>query len=230
MRLHRFFVEEKISGRAGASVVEPELVHQWRKVFRLKEGDSVILFDGSGSEYVCEIRELSRHGSELRVAEMCPVENVPKREVMLLPSLIKKDNLEWVVGKATELGVSAFAPILSERSEKRGFNAERARKIAKESSEQSGRGDVPEVHEAYPIRDALDALPATFIAFDPSAAPLDVSKLPNAPLGILIGPEGGWSEGELALFKAKSIPIYSTGPQILRAETAAIAISALLLL
>ena len=127
MRLHRFYTEQKIGDRIDASVVEPDLVHQWRKVFRLGAGDHVVIFDGSGIEYECEIKDLSRGGAELAIVEKRPAGNIPKRDIMLLPSLVKKDNIEWVIEKATELGVNAFAPVISERSEKKGFNSERAK-------------------------------------------------------------------------------------------------------
>jgi 16S rRNA (uracil1498-N3)-methyltransferase len=230
MRLHRFYVEEKIGERTDASVASPELIHQWRKVFRLGEGDKVVLFDGSGIEYECEIKNLSRHDADLTIVETRTVANVPKRDIALVPSLVKKDKIEWVVEKGTELGAGAFAPVISERSEKKGFDSDRARKIAKEASEQSGRGTIPTIHEAYPLKDAIDALEVKFLALDPGGEPLNTEKLPAAPLGILIGPEGGWTDGELELFREKNIEICSLGKQILRAETAAIAGSSLLLL
>ena len=132
--------------------------------------------------------------------------------------------------KGTELGVSYFHPIISERSEKKNINFERAGKIIKEASEQSGRGSLPSIEELIDFKDSLDNnFPS--IAFHPAGDKFNKDDFEKEKVvGIFIGPEGGWSDRELEMFKEKEIKILSLGAQILKAETAAIAVSSLFLL
>jgi 16S rRNA (uracil1498-N3)-methyltransferase len=227
MRLHRFYLSEKIENKK-IKITDEKLVHQWRNVFRYNVGSEVVLFDGSGLEWSAVIEKMGNREIEVRVASerkaiMPKEEN--KREITLCISLIKKDNLEWVIEKATELGVSKIVPVISERSEKKGFNIERARKIAVEASEQCGRGDVPVLESSKHLVDSIEEFGKNAIVFDPSGSHFD-SLLLTANynlLSIFIGPEGGWSEKELEIFKQKGAKIYSLGKLILRAETAAVA-------
>ena len=230
MRLHRFFIDQIIPESGEIIVTDKNLIHQWQKVFRFKAGDRVILFDGSGLDYVSDIVSLQKDGGVLKVVEKKLNENVPKKEIHLFQSIIKKDNFEWVLEKGAELGVSYFHPIISERSEKKNINFERAGKIIKEASEQSGRGSLPSISELVNFEDALNNNFAS-VAFHPTGDKLHKDDFENEKVvGIFIGPEGGWSEKELELFKAKRIKILSLGRQILRAETATIAVSSVFLL
>ncbi len=245
MRLHRFFIEEHLRNKKDITIYDDEVIHQWKDVFRLRAGDQVILLDDSGFEYIAEVVLLAKGKAELKIIDTSAAENIPTKEIWLFASLIKKDNYEWVLEKATEIGVSHFVPIISDRTEKKDINMERAVKIVKEASEQSGRGKLPIVHEPVSLRDILGDsnlnsssdfnidIPQGIIAFDQSGENFDASTRDDLrgsedSLGILIGPEGGWSPKELELFKEKNIQVYSLGKQVLRAETAAIVISALL--
>src|SRR5689334_2553810 len=129
MRLHRFYVSHTLTIGKELTVTEEGLLHQWGKVFRFKTGDKVILFDGSGIECEAEIVEITRKEARVLVVTQNKREILPKREVHLYFSLAKKDTAELVIQKCTELGVASFHPILSDRSEKKGFNMERAEKI-----------------------------------------------------------------------------------------------------
>jgi len=132
--------------------------------------------------------------------------------------------MEWVVEKATELGVSKIVPVVSDRSEKKGFNLERARKIAVEASEQCGRGDVPLIDNSQKIIDISLNDQEKFIVFDSSGVPFDSSLLSTnyRLLSILVGPEGGWSDKEIERFKEAKMEIFNLGKLTLRAETAAV--------
>jgi 16S rRNA (uracil1498-N3)-methyltransferase len=237
MKIHRFYVEGGIAEKGEKeqiSLTNPELLHQMSKVFRFKAGDTVILFDGTGGETVCEITLLTKKVAEFSVKERCEGLASPAQKVTLYLSLIKKDNFEWVLQKGTELGVTRFVPVISERSEKKDLNIERARKIVVEATEQSGWASVPEVSEPVSLEDVLahsDSVSENLIAFHLEGMPFEKSLVVGkASLGILIGPEGGFSEKEIEFFKSKNIPIYSLGKQTLRAETAGVAIASLLLL
>ena len=230
MRLHRFFIEQEILENGEMTLTDKDLIHQWGKVFRLKAGDRVILFDGTGFDYVSEIILLNKNEGVLKVIEKKLNENIPKKEIHLFQSIIKKDKFEWVLEKGTELGVSYFHPIISERSEKKNINFERARKIIKEASEQSGRRNLPSISELINLENALNN-DFLSIAFHPTGDKFDKNNLEKEKvLGIFIGPEGGWSDRELGIFKEKGVSILSLGRQILKAETASIAISSMFLL
>lgn len=228
MRLHRFFLEQKISESVEVAVKDKDLIHQWQKVFRLKQGDRVIIFDGTDFDYVSEFISLDRSNAVLKIIEKKLNQNIPKKEIHLFQSIIKKDKFEWVLEKGTELGVSCFHPVVSERSEKKNFNFERAKKITKEACEQSGRPNLPEINEAINLEDAFkdDFFSIAFHTVGDKFEKKDFEE--EKILAVFIGPEGGWSNKELEFFKDKGVKILSLGKPILRSETAAVAISSLL--
>jgi 16S rRNA (uracil1498-N3)-methyltransferase len=165
MRLHRFFIAENLIKNRDVKVSDPDLIHQWRNVFRLKTGDQLILLDNSGFEFLCEITDIKKDYAELAMRESREVINVPKCRVTLYVALIKKGNFEWILEKATEIGVKKIVPVISERSEKKDLNMERARIIIKEASEQSGRGMLPEITEPVFLADTLQRLMILLLHF-----------------------------------------------------------------
>ena len=240
MRLHRFFVKEPLQADgkpiADDLIIDTEsLIHQWRNVFKLNTGSFVVLFDGSGFEAYCQIVSLTYLKAELQILELKKNKNVPAIEICLFQSLIKKDNFEWVLEKGTELGVTHFVPIISERSEKKDFNITRGKKIITEAAEQSGRAIVPTLHEVMKLSDVAKKSQLPSFAFHPETERrFDYLKekrvLSGEKAGLYIGPEGGFTEREIELFNETNIEVVALGAQILRAETAAVAVSALLLL
>jgi 16S rRNA (uracil1498-N3)-methyltransferase len=221
MRLHRFYIDMPIEYTKTLTKDE-RLIHQWRSVFRYNVGSEVILFDGSGTEYDAVIEKLSNREAELRlVSERKGI--IPDKKITLFQSLIKKDKMEWVVEKATELGVSKIVPIISERSEKKGFNLERAKKIAIEASEQCGRADVSVVESIMGLEECIMDGEGEKIIFDPTGEPFYSSIIHNIySASLFVGPEGGWTEKEIEKFKDLNIKIFSLGNLTLKAETAAI--------
>ncbi|MGB2580315.1 MAG: RsmE family RNA methyltransferase [Minisyncoccia bacterium] len=220
MRLHRFFVENKIPASGEFSVTNETLLNQWRNVLRMEEGSNIILFDGNGSESLCEFVSLTKKNALLKVVET-KKGLVPARDVTLYIALIKKDNFELALEKATELGVSRIVPVQAARSEKKGVNYERAQKILREASEQSGRATVPTISEII----FFEKIPNEVVVFDPRgeiSAREYFTKNTTTPVSVLIGPEGGFTDAEMDLFHTRNITVVTTGTQILRAETAAI--------
>lgn len=236
MRLHRFYTSERLLSGQEVTLSNPGLIHQMRSVFRFQSGDSVILFNGDGRDYVSEIVSMNRSEATFRVTQVSVNAWKPARRLTLAVSMIKKDNFEWIVQKATELGVSEIIPLTSERSEKKGWNHERALKIITEACEQSGRSDVPVLGELVSLPDWMVMEKRKVVVFhtDTHSAIYDTTSNDMKENGAgeivaLIGPEGGWSEKEIELFRAKGYPIYKLQTPVLRAETAAIAITALIL-
>jgi len=243
MKLQRFFVKNKAKVGTDLVIADPALSHQLGKVFRMKVGDSVILFDGDGFEYVSTVASLRKDGAVFHIEESSPSIAIPNIVLHLYPALIKKDKLEWVLQKCTELGAASFHPIIAERSEKLGFDIKRAEKIIKEAAEQSGWGKVPEIFAPEKLEMAIEnaenpvvlEMGAEGVGDFRARSLSEAHKRENSPLptrltiSIFIGPEGGWSKEEKEYFSARLIPTISLGEQTLRAETASVAVTTLLL-
>jgi 16S rRNA (uracil1498-N3)-methyltransferase len=221
MRAHRFYTGKDLELKHDFWIHDGRLVYQWRTVLRMQPGQEVVLFDGVRAERLYKIVELNEREAHMQLVTDF-VRQTPARELYLLWSLLKKDKNDWVLQKATELGVSHFVPLLAERSEKTGFDVERAQKIVIEAAEQCGRSDIPTVREPMLPATALDELGAKvtlYICEQGSDTPQAVDA---AAQGVLTGPEGGWSDREKSLFTEKQLPHIGLGQFTLRAETAAI--------
>lgn len=229
MRLHRFYIKEKVEVGKEIMIEDPELLNQWGKVFRLGSGDKIIIFNGDGFDYECSLNMLSKNKAILEVIKSEEIKNIQKIELHLFQSIIKKDNFEFVVEKCTEIGTNAFHPILSDRSEKKNLNIERLKKIAEEASEQSGRGIIPKIFEPETLENSIKDFDGEIFALD-----FEKDSIKNIifsrKVGVLIGPEGGWSDKERDFFREKGIKTISLGLPVLRAETASIVASTLILL
>lgn len=233
MRLHRFYIDQPIVDET-FDISDRELVHQWKSVFRYNVGSQVILFDGRGNDYLAMITSLRNSGATVSGIKKMKSSFVPNRDIWMCLGVLKKDNFEWATQKVTELGVTHIIPVLCERSEKKNLNMERLKKIAVEASEQSGRGNVPEIHDIVTLSEVLQSeeLPKDKICLHPEGQSVGdyLSATNPKHLAVFLGPEGGFSETEIKQFALLGIPSVSLGTQILRAETAAIAVSSLLLL
>jgi len=230
MRLHRFFIDPKeLELQRSIWVKNPELRNQWIKVLRYHEGDEIVLFDGESSERLYRISQVAPDAVHLEMVTEFE-RKLPKQHVYLFWSLLKKDKNEWVLQKCTELGVSNFVPIVAARSEKTGFNIERANKIVREASEQCGRSDIPHVREPLTLEEALSEYKAKVQLLicderEEDSSPLSSEK----PVGVIVGPEGGWTDEELVACKQAGTGALHLGHLTLRAETAAVVATSKLL-
>ncbi len=180
------------------------------------------------------ITELYNRSAEIEIVSR-KKSVMPEKNIGLVISLIKKDNMEMIIQKATELGVSKIFPIISERSEKKSLNMARAKKIIIEASEQSGRGDVPEIFPPLNLKEFLESEKLgefeKKIIFSPKEEKFNIiASSESESILIAIGPEGGFSDREMEVFSENNFKRYSLGNLILRAETAAISALSLLLL
>jgi 16S rRNA (uracil1498-N3)-methyltransferase len=238
MRLHRFYILEVIGDKKEVAISSLEQVNQIRQVFRLKTGDLIIIFDGSGFDYECRIEEFTKDSMSLAVVSKIKSRYIPIRDIYLCMAAVKKDTFEWIVEKATELGVTNIIPIIAERSEKKSLNMERLEKIAVEASEQSGRGNIPTIGEIVSLDEALVFLKKKenieLVAFHTESenneilAKVGLAKI--SPIAVFIGPEGGWSPNEISVFHKNNVGIECLGQQILRSETAVVSALSLLVL
>jgi 16S rRNA (uracil1498-N3)-methyltransferase len=212
--------------------VEGNQAHYLARVMRAGERDIVILCDDVTGEWAAEVASLGRREVVLDPIErLRPREQVP--DFWLCAALLKKDRFDFVLEKATELGVRRVQPILAHRCVADRLNADRARKVMTEAAEQCARTALPELVEAAALEGLLRDWSAERTLFfadelggEPAAAAFATAG--STPAALLIGPEGGFNESERQAVRAlpQARPI-SLGPRILRGETAAIAATAL---
>jgi len=223
----RFFIAQKIGDASEITVSDKDIYHQIVRVLRRREGDVVEMLDNSGFEYRCVIQNIGKSDLTLSVESKKLNLAEPEIYVTLYQSLLKKDKMEWILEKCTEIGVSSFVLVLSEHSVKLNFNMERARKILKEAAEQCGRGKIPELSEVMSFKEAVARARAggalnVLLHEDPEIkAGFRAGEFKN--INLFVGPEGGFSESETNIAGENNFKIISISRRVLRAETAAIA-------
>lgn len=210
----RLYLTQRLS--AGQIVeLDKEQRHYLEKVLRFKSGQYFFGFNEQDGEWrIAFDKPLYRCSDQVRPY-------LPSVPCWLAFSPLKHDPMNFLIEKATELGVSDFQPILTERTNNHRLNIERLAKNAQEAAQQCERLDIPKIHEPLYLVDFLNKLPNVinwYAALERSDANvLDI----QFPAGFIIGPEGGWSNQEQLLLKKYTRPI-SLGKNILRAETAAV--------
>lgn len=226
----RLFVQDALAEGA-AITIEGTQAHYLARVMRVAPGDAVILCDDVSGEWAAEVTKAGKRDLTLRlVRRLRAREQVP--DFWLCPALLKKDRFDLVLEKATELGVRRIQPVLARRCVADKLNPGRARTLITEAAEQCARTALPELAEPMKIDALLREWPGERVLFfadelggEPAAQAFAAGRGPGA---LLIGPEGGFEDGEReairALPQARAI---SLGPRILRAETAAVAAAAL---
>ncbi len=216
-------------------VVSDEDYRYLVRVLRLAMGDRVTLFDGRGEEAEAEITRVGPRAVELAVRERRRVEGPTGPVVTLIQALARGEKLDLVVQKATELGVGRIIPVTTERAVPRletvraASRRTRWQKIAREAARQSGRADVPEVEPVTPFTVAVAAAPREalkLLLWEGARAHRLREALPEQPppgIVVAIGPEGGFSDGEVEAAREAGFAPVGLGPRILRTETASLA-------
>lgn len=222
----RLFVEEELKEGKVISLDEKK-AHYLIHVMRCSEGDEVFLFNGKEGEFKSKIQQESKKKFSLQVIEKTK-EFLANPPCILCPAIIKKENMDFVLQKATELGVSEIYPVITERTVVRNFNLERAKSIVAEAAEQSERLDCPVVHEPIMLLDLFKKLPDNASVFFLSERGKTTYQKTDIKTPVfLIGPEGGFTLKEVQYIeKYKNTATLHLGTTILRAETASIAILA----
>lgn len=213
-------------------VVSEQTAHYLSHVLRLKPGDRIVVFNGRGVERLAVIKSLARKHPELSLADKLAPLAEPALELTLVQALIKSDAMDAVVQKAAELGVRTIVAVKTDFSVIK-LDAQRVerrlahwQRIAQGACEQSGRHRPPRITVAQSLHACFAALPASAlrVAFHPGAeASLRSLPQPDGSASVLIGPEGGFSEADLAAVGAGGFEFATLGPRILRADTAAVA-------
>lgn len=235
MRKSRIFTSQSLL-TTGSVELADSTGHYLTRVLRLSEGDSVILFNGDGQDYSAEITGVRSQRVQVRILGSELPGNESPLKITLVQAISRGERMDYALQKATELGVYCIQPLFSHRVGVR-LDASRQAKRMKHwqgvvvsACEQSGRAFVPEVRTPLSIPDWLSETDGTQrLVLDPFAKTklLDVSITGDA-LHILVGPEGGITDDELAETRAHDVTAVSLGPRVLRTETAGPAVIAVL--
>lgn len=194
-------------------------------VMRLGEGAELLVFDGSSGEWLARIAEAGKKRMALDVERRVrEPEAIP--DVWLAFAPVKRNQTDWLVEKATELGVAKLIPVMTQRTIAERVKLERLEAIAVEAAEQCGRTRLPVIEEPLRLRKLLETRDAgrTLYFADEGGGQAAASAFKAGPALIMTGPEGGFTDEERSAIRAapNAVPV-SLGPRILRAETAALA-------
>jgi 16S rRNA (uracil1498-N3)-methyltransferase len=228
---HRLFVPDALA-QGAVITANPDQAHHLQHVLRLNTGEVVRLFNGRDGEYRGTLAATGKRKCELVVHEQIRPQ-IAAPDLWLCCAPIKKAHFDFMIEKATELGISELQPILTGRTQIRDMNGDRVYAICREASEQCDRLDVPAVGLPVDLNDLIDVFPSDRAAivcaeWGEATAVHEALSSPAlkafAKAAIITGPEGGFAAEELAaLRKLPNAFFVRLGPRILRADTAAIA-------
>jgi len=237
--MHRFFVDPQCI-QVGQAKVDGPVARQVAQVLRLHTGDSVVLMDNSGREYVVALRAISSSRLEGEVVEERDGLGDPGVKMTLYQGILKGNKFEMVLQKGTEMGISAFVPVLCRRSIPRASKGwadgrhPRWQSILTEATEQSGRARIPILEPIISLSEALtEAHGVRLMAWEGETergfgeALLEhIERVKMEGLSFLVGPEGGFDPEEVQEARDAGVVPVSLGQRTLRGETAGLAIAA----
>ena len=236
MRTIRCHVDQPLS--VGTHVVLPaDTTNHLLRVLRLSVGDTVSLFNGDGYDYAARILGGAKSGAETEILSSSAVQSESPLRIHLGQALARGEKMDWVLQKATELGVSAITPLVTQRSEVKlsGDRAEKRQRhwqgVIHSACEQAGRATIPALAAITRLGDWCGASGgAAGWYLDPLAEDRleSLALAPDAAVRVVIGPEGGFDDSDIAAMQAAGLRGLRLGPRVLRTETAGPAVIAAL--
>lgn len=237
--MHRFFIPPDYIAPENV-VFPPEQARQIRVVLRMTVGERVLVLDDQGMMYTVELTAVTQKNVIGDIIERQPASGEPSLQITLFQSFLKRDKFELVLQKCTEVGVTTFVPLVTQRTlvqsvEMKANKRSRWQTILTEAAEQSHRGRVPSLETAVTFKTMLTQLSSYDLTLILSAEGNQTLKTTRSShpspkkVALLIGPEGGWTEAETAQAIEAGATAVTLGNHVLRTETAAIVASALLL-
>lgn len=230
--MRRFFVSSRLS--EDMTIVGDDVRHI-AKVLRMRIGDKLVIIDPDGKSGIAAIVQIGTDSIKLSLDQVIDEQKEPPIRVFIAQGLPKSDKMDYIVQKAVELGVAGIMPMAAEHSvvqyntAKRASRVERWQKIAEEAAKQCQRGIVPAVEDIKSLSDIITSIPsdaALIMLYEGQANAGLKEILTNCKSGayvLLIGPEGGFSDKEVAIALQHGAHIAKMGPRILRTETASLA-------
>jgi 16S rRNA (uracil1498-N3)-methyltransferase len=235
--MHRFYTHDQLT-EGSHLILDQEVMNQMAHVLRFKPGEDVVLFSDQagmvGWNFIFRIREFRPNGVAGEIVAKIKNDREPKISLVLFQSMLKKDKMEWIFEKGTEVGVAGFVPMLADRSIKPNVNEDRGKKITKEAAEQSGRATVPFIYKTLEFADAVTQAKEDGGLLILAHEGEEKQRLEGLPLSglrinLFIGPEGGFSDKEVEVARTAGFHVALLSRRIFRAETAAITASYFLL-
>lgn len=234
--MHKFFTPPENINMDEGKIIGDDVKHIY-KVLRLAQGEKVVLNNCQGVEYLGEISSISKAEVLIKIIEKLDINNESGVEVYLFQGLPKSQKMDLIVQKGTELGITEFIPIITQRVDvklKGEFKKlDRLNRIALEAAKQSKRSLIPIVSEPIDFEEVLDRLKAMDIFLVPyeNAENIGIKRVVSdlrkngtinevKKIGIMVGPEGGFEEEEINKLKDEGAYIITLGSRILRTETA----------
>src|SRR3989338_3587997 len=246
--MYRFYCPEADFSKPSIVITDPHEIHHIKDVLRLKKGSEVCVFNGKGGEALAMIEEVRDTAVRLQVRSVRekgrPFDSAQGKEgrprIILACAVPKKAKFEFILEKATELGVDVLIPLKTKRTEvifsgdRQRSKQERFQKVVQNAAKQCGRADIPHISRMTPLAEALKGLDPQGLAVIPSLngqnPPIrEVLNLHQKPVSVtfLIGPEGDFTPDEVALAREHGCIPVSLGPTVLKVDTAALAVLAL---
>lgn len=227
--MHRFFVDSAALASDTVTIAGPALHHL--QVVRLRLGDEILLLDGQGLLCRARLSGLGKHEAHAEVLERWQ-ETETLLPLRLIQGLPKGEKFEWLLEKGVELGISAFTPVVTTRSQSRGEKASRWERIGAEAARQCGRPLLPRLDPLQSLETALQGTREALrlMLWEEATLPLNACLPAAAPRDcvLLVGPEGGFAAAEAQSAVAHGFQPVSLGRRILRTETAGMAVAAVL--
>lgn len=230
MRCPRIYTPQPLTPNSTVTL-DTEAAHHVARVLRMQSGDALLLFNGDGSEYPATIAGIDKKCVQVTIAQATAADRESPLAIHLGIAISKGERMDWVIQKATELGVAQITPLITERVEVR-LHGEREEKklshwqsVAIAACEQCARNRIPAIHSPQSLSHWLDSVQADakFVLHHRSEIALESSAEAPKSIALLIGPEGGLSELEIALAERKNFAPLRLGPRVLRTETAPLA-------
>jgi 16S rRNA (uracil1498-N3)-methyltransferase len=238
--MHRFFVSGALLAQDPV-VLTGDIAHQMRRVLRLTPGDQVTLLDGEGWAHEAEVITITGKDARLKVLSRVEAPGEPHAQIILHQAVLKGERFEWALQKGTELGVSAFTPLVTERTIISDLQAvegkrERWQRIIREAAEQCGRGRIPMLLPGQLLRSAvkgpvggstLRLIPwegEKTLTLGGALRACNFSMEPRIEL--FVGPEGGFTDAEVDWAQRHGVKPVTLGPRVMRAETAGLVATA----
>lgn len=236
----RLFVEQPLAPGCGIEL-DGDAAHYLGRVLRARAGDTLNLFNGDGLEFAATVANITRGTVTLSVGQAVAATPESPVAITLVQAMSRNEKMDLAVQKAVELGVHAIRPVAVERSvmrldsERSGRRVTHWRQVAISAAQQCGRAVIPEVHAPSSLDEVLrDSRLDVGVVADPAATQTlgqclaREKKRPVASAGLLVGPEGGLTAGEIEQAVAAGWHACQAGPRVLRTETAALALAAVL--
>lgn len=218
----RLYIPDDLSNNGNVQLSRDH-THYLMNVMRKKDGDIVRIFNGRNGEYIAKTSIINKKNVELKWLEKIREQTYPNKKIHLYCPPIKKERFAFMIEKAVELGVTNIHPIITQRTQNAKINIEKCERYIIESTEQCERMDLPVIKKPIPIEQCNFVAPSYASIERDKNIPLFNISTPSDCIGLVVGPEGGWTNAEIDFLKEHSnVTAVSLGDNILRAETATI--------